>query len=797
MRIVVILLFFAQWLPAANTAADLARTIRENGLDRDQCYRVRDLTLVKEDIRIYFSDGYLIFSKPVRGRPIAAVFTTDVDSGDGEVLLLPPNLAERRSLASYTGAPNLDEHFQAAVLFFTGDVYQELLKQLPSNPTNRKAPEMGALLDEQWASVVQNIGASYDTRLTLDLLNATAEKPDLLSGIFRSQTRGNFDVIYDPKNPDQIAAGQLAERNGRAYFDVWTHFPSRSARNGAAPKELRWDLADYRIQATISPDLTLSAVTRVKLKAPADGLAAVPFEITHDMAVSEVSVDGQPAEVLQRESLRANAGRENDLFLVVPASPLQAGREYELEFHHSGRVIVETGDRIYYVTARGNWYPSQGFLSATFDLTFRYPKDLELVTAGDVVEDRTEGEWRITRRRPSAPIGLAGFNLGNYAHARVTRGAFVVDVCANRALEPALQPRAPAPPPMIVAPTIGRRTARGPTTVDLPAPTPPPADPLARLQTLASDVASALEFMASKFGPPAITHLTVSPIPGQFGQGFPGLIYLSTRSYVNPAEAKIQPDDALFFDELLQAHETAHQWWGGQVYSASYRDDWLLEALANYSALLYLEKHRGVRELDTLLEGYRTALLAKGISGQPVDTAGPIVLGTRLESSIEPRAWRVITYGKGSWILHMLRQRMGDEQFFSMLTELSRRFNRRQLSTEDFRTVAAKYLPPKSDDPKLETFFDQWVYGTGIPSLKLTYVVKGKPGALRLLGTLTQSDVSDDFSALAPVEIQTGRGQTITRWVRTSKEPATFTVDLRQAPLRVALDPHHGVLRKP
>ena len=39
-------------LPAvAGTAADIARAIRENSFDRDECYRVRDLTLVKEDIR--------------------------------------------------------------------------------------------------------------------------------------------------------------------------------------------------------------------------------------------------------------------------------------------------------------------------------------------------------------------------------------------------------------------------------------------------------------------------------------------------------------------------------------------------------------------------------------------------------------------------------------------------------------------------------------------------------------------------------------------------------------------------
>src|SRR6266481_1851125 len=122
----------------AGTAADIARAVRENGFDRGECYRVRDLSFIKEDLRIYFTDGYLIFSKPVAGRRMAAVFTADVEGGDGEVILLPPDRAERRSLASYIDSPNLDEHFKTALFLFTGDDYDRLKSQFPNNPANKK-----------------------------------------------------------------------------------------------------------------------------------------------------------------------------------------------------------------------------------------------------------------------------------------------------------------------------------------------------------------------------------------------------------------------------------------------------------------------------------------------------------------------------------------------------------------------------------------------------------------------------------------------------------------------------------
>jgi len=183
-------------------------------------------------------------------------------------------------------------------------------------------------------------------------------------------------------------------------------------------------------------------------------------------------------------------------------------------------------------------------------------------------------------------------------------------------------------------------------------------------------------------------------------------------------------------------------------------------------------------------------------NGQAVDSTGPIVLGMRLENSQEPRAWRTITYGKGSWIIQMLRQRMGDERFLAMLAEIMKRYDGKSISTEMFRTLAAEFLPAKSEDPKLETFFDQWVYGTGIPTLKLTYTIKGKAPALKLVGTITQSDVDDDFSTLTPIEIQIARGRSITQWVASSSTPVTFTVPLKAMPLKVALDPRHGLLRR-
>lgn len=132
--------------------------------------------------------------------------------------------------------------------------------------------------------------------------------------------------------------------------------------------------------------------------------------------------------------------------------------------------------------------------------------------------------------------------------------------------------------------------------------------------------------------------------------------------------------------------------------------------------------------------------------------------------------------------MHMLRRRLGDDKFLSLLREILRRYRFGSISTEQFRELAAAYMPPKSGDRTLEGFFENWVYGVGIPSVKLTYTWS----ASKLTGTLTEGNVADDFSAFVPVEVQAARQKTV-YWLPTGSDPIPFSIPLSAAPVKVAL----------
>src|SRR5579883_1923563 len=136
-------------IPGKNSGPALAA----NGLRKNEKsiveIKAEILSLVKEDLRLYFNDGFLIFAKPIGGERWAAVFSGDVEGGDGEVLLLPPYRGERQSLAKFTQTPNLDEHFASGLLLFTDGSGDALRDQVAEGGRGRKSQQEGALLAGQ------------------------------------------------------------------------------------------------------------------------------------------------------------------------------------------------------------------------------------------------------------------------------------------------------------------------------------------------------------------------------------------------------------------------------------------------------------------------------------------------------------------------------------------------------------------------------------------------------------------------------------------------------------------------
>jgi hypothetical protein len=224
------------------------------------------------------------------------VFAAEVEGGDGEVLLLPPNRGERQSLALFTNSANLDEHFQAALMIFT-DGGTQLLDRIMKDGEGKKAPEVGPAMAEKWGPVLTNIQNGFQLRILTDVLGPTQDGGMTFLAM-SSRQAGTFDVLYDPRSREQIMAGQLSEREGRIAYNVWTSFAARSNRNGSAkPQEPWFTLGNYRIDASVETDLRMKATSRIQVRVGPRALRGFPFDISKAMHVTAARIDGAPVEL--------------------------------------------------------------------------------------------------------------------------------------------------------------------------------------------------------------------------------------------------------------------------------------------------------------------------------------------------------------------------------------------------------------------------------------------------------------------------------------------------------------------
>jgi hypothetical protein len=766
---------------AQGDARRLADEIEQAGLDPEFCFRVRNLRVARPDLSLYLTEGVLIFGRPVRGERYAAVFSGEVEGGDAEVLVIPPSRSERRSLVANTESPTLNEHFRNGLLLFGGRTGSGLIEQLQREgaPLDR---ELGKEYATRYGPVVRELSAEFALRLLQERLAPV--EPGLLFVTLVSPRLGPVDILYDPLWSEPLLVGTSREGS----FTTWTQFrPRRVAATPDLDPGVR--TLDVAIDAVVRPDLELEVVSRQRLRTGPRAVRVLPFAMSRRMRLAGVRINGDPVEFFQRPEDRRSPLRVDDaeVFLAVPAAEIPADTEVEVAFEASGKVIEQTPSRVYFVRARSSWYPHVFIDLAPHRMRFRSPKGLTLVLPGEFKNQRVEGETVVSEYEVRVPVRMVGFNLGPFEKAVERRPGQTVEVLVDPAMEPPMmQARTSIVPP-------GSRRGGQPVMVTTELVKPP-----LRKQELAREVADSLAYFTSLFGPPPLDAVRVSPVPGRFGQGFPGLIYLSTASFVQlaPGRAGPVPDrQPQIESELFTAHEAAHQWWGNLVYATERADEWLMEALANYSALLYIEKRHGKTAVDRLLDRYRENLLERGSDGNTVESTGPIAWGVRLQTTRNPVAWQRITYEKGTWILHMLRVRMGRERFVELLARLVAEYPRKVLTAEAFRLAAAAYLPARDPDRKLELFFEQWVYGTGIPRFRFKWsIVKGAEHRVQV--ALMMEGVEEDFAIHVPLVVRTVTGRGQTRWVQATPDPIELTIDAGGPVRSVVLDPEGSVLAR-
>lgn len=687
-------------VPGASTSAAelpdpqlLRRVAQEARLDPAAAVRLDQVKLNAGLASIRFEDGVLVPATAVGGRPEEMVFL-----GQGRIVLEPPDAIEEGQLEIFTGGPRLDEEFSHAVLVVGLDGATDALLRRPRvAPLDLALAVRAAEVYAQWRGKPERKLLNVDGAVMMDAAGDAAYR-GYFAAWFRGDELGDFLYLVEPDARDQVTLGRFVpleatekekrkllrqinreQRRGRliglelddlGQWDTWISSPLRGRDGKPLPGIASFEPRKYTLEVSLGEgDLRLAGRARIDLQPAIRGSRAVALLLNSDLKVEKVT-DGAGRDLVFHRT-----GRDLNVLLPGPAAE---GETVTLVVEYSGLLIGKEGSsRALRDTLE--WYPHAGSIDrALYDVTFRWPRKLDLVACGRRTGGGEEGGRRWERRVLDIPAAGFTFEVGRYRLETAQAGHVAVTV--------AFDPDG----------ALLDRKVR---------------------DEIVQSVTGSLLYFEEMFGPYPLDELTVVTVPRDFSQATLGFVALSNLMMADLGIFNLFL--GLEDRRTVIAHEIAHQWWGHLVGWESYRDQWISEAMANYASLLYARDRLEWTDRHGAgpTTGWREALTDTLPNGRSVESLGPVVLGERLFSSHSANsAYQAIVYQKGAVILDMLARSMGEESFPKILKQIVKVRSNRLLSTEDFLALAERIT-----GAELDWFADQYVFGTGLPEVYYSY----------------------------------------------------------------------------
>ncbi|HQH47732.1 MAG TPA: M1 family aminopeptidase [Candidatus Syntrophosphaera thermopropionivorans] len=191
--------------------------------------------------------------------------------------------------------------------------------------------------------------------------------------------------------------------------------------------------------------------------------------------------------------------------------------------------------------------------------------------------------------------------------------------------------------------------------------------------------------------------------------------------------------------ETTIAHELAHQWYGDAVSFLTFKDVWLSEGFATYSEHLWKDKTEG---WESACNYIRTEFHNYYINWE--NTEGPhTIYNPNFNSYFAPPS-----YEKAASVLHMLRLKIGDANFFSLLQNWYNTYCYGNAITSEFQAMAEQI-----SGQDLDQFFQQWIYSPGIPSVEYSVWFNNESNSPLKIVAKTISNTSTPFYLEVPFRL--------------------------------------------
>jgi hypothetical protein len=761
-------LVFPQTLPLQNSVG-VWDVLLAPTMDPEKSAVVENLDIVRDRVHIILVNGTIQFAKPVNGVVFAAVFR-----GEGKLHLEPPNSTEAQQLHLFTKQDKLDFTFTEATFSFTDGLLEDVEKQVKWKP--------GATSDDLYAKRQQereSVGAEYLPRLFKSLMSPDRKRTAYFLADLRTKEKVWVEVRDDATQPEEIRVGRWVDVGPFKILDNWTLFPAggRDPRHVYDDPTARMDflVPDYQVTASVNEGAELGATAHVTVQPRYSGERVLLFQLDSNLRLSSVKdAKGQNLEFRQAPERKEHSQSYGDYVAVTLGDPTQANQSLVLDFQYGGKhVVSKVGGGNYFCPSFG-WYPTlflpelgvaDSAFRSNFDLTFRSPKKFKLVATGHKTSETVDGKELITTWKSDIPLAFAGFAFGDYKVFTDKLGDVEIQVYANNQPDELLQSIQQAfDNPM-------NELAEGPNGNHLNSSMVAIGNlnPSALGKTINIETENTLKVFQNYFGPYPYHQIAVTNIIGTYGQGWPGLLYLSWLTFLdNTQRHALGIKNQIQLTDFFRGHESSHQWWGQRVGWKSYHDQWLSEGFAEFSGLLYVQYRESMKESLTQFRLDKELLSKEDLNRHKVQDLGPIWMGQRIRSSTtNPGSYQDLIYSKGGYVLQMIRLQLMDPRnpdpehlFKETMQDYCSTYHNKPASTEDFKAIVEKHMTRGMDldgNHKIDWFFNQYVYGTGIPQYSLHVNLTPTPdGKTTVSGELVRTGVPDNWKDVLPIYAHVG-----------------------------------------
>jgi aminopeptidase N len=232
--------------------------------------------------------------------------------------------------------------------------------------------------------------------------------------------------------------------------------------------------------------------------------------------------------------------------------------------------------------------------------------------------------------------------------------------------------------------------------------------------------------------------------------------------------------------ESTIVHEIAHQWFGDMATESDFSHLWLSEGFATYMTMYFMEKKYGVEQANNLLVGDR-----QEIKDFTIKTLRPVV-DSSVKSFME--LLNPNSYQKGSWVLHMLRQETGEENFWKGIQLYYKTYAGKNAVTADFQKIMESV-----SGKDLKQFFYQWLYVAGQPQLDISYKYNQQKRLLTLT-VIQQQSTPFNFPLQLTAVSKSGSNATKDIDLKVTKKTTIADILMDFEPASIVIDKHTHLL---